>query len=77
MRPSGPLTVSGTAKPLAPGAPVELQLETAGAWSTVGTTTTGIEGEYTLIADQPGRYRARIAPVQGFAEGLSGQIELR
>ena len=43
----------------------------------MGTTTTGVEGEYTLVADQPGRYRARIAPVQGFAEGLSGQIELR
>ena len=77
VRPSGPLTVAGTVKPLAPGAPVELQLETEGAWSTVGTTTTGVEGEYTLVADQPGRYRARIAPVQGFAEGLSGQIELR
>ena len=48
-----------------------------GGWSTVGTTTTGVEGEYTLVADQPGRYRARTAPVQGFAEGLSGQIELR
>jgi stage II sporulation protein D len=76
-RPSGPLTVAGTVKPLAPGATVELQLESEGSWATVGTTTTGVEGEYSLVADQPGRYRARIAPVQGFAEGLSGQIELR
>ena len=76
-RSSGPLTVSGTVKPLAPGAPVELQLEAEGTWSTVGSTTTGVEGEYTLAVDQPGRYRARTAPAQGFAEGLSGQIELR
>ena len=75
-RASGPLTVAGTVKPLAPGAAVELQLETEGTWSTVGATTTGVEGGYTLVADQPGRYRARTAPAQGFAEGLSGQIEL-
>jgi hypothetical protein len=77
VRASGPLTVSGTVKPLAPGSTVELQLESVGTWSTVGTTTTGVEGEYTLAVDQPGRYRARVAPVQGFAEGLSGKIELR
>ena len=75
-RASGPLTVAGRVKPLAPGAAVELQLETEGTWSTVGATTTGVEGAYTLVADQPGRYRARTAPAQGFAEGLSGQIEL-
>ena len=75
-RPAGPLTVAGTVKPLAAGAAVELQLETEGTWSTVGTTTVGAEGEYTLAVDQPGRYRARTAPTQGFAEGLSGQIEL-
>ena len=75
-RASGPLTVAGTVKPLAPGAAVQLQLETEGTWSTVGTATTGVEGDYSLVADQPGRYRARTAPAQGFAEGLSGQIEL-
>jgi hypothetical protein len=40
-------------------------------------TTTGVEGEYSRVLDQPGRYRVRTAPAQGFAEGLSGQIELR
>ena len=76
-RSSAPLTVAGTVKPLAPGSTVELQLESEGNWSTVGTTTTGVESEYTFVLDQPGRYRARTAPVQGFAEGLSPQIELR
>ena len=76
-RPAGPLTVSGTVKPLEPGTPVELQLESAGTWLTVAETTTGIQGEYTLALDQPGLYRARIAPARGFAEGLSGKIELQ
>ena len=76
VRSSGPLAVAGVVRPLAPGATVELQLESDGLWTTVGTTTTGVEGEYALTLDQPGRYRARIAPVQGFAEGISGRIEL-
>ena len=67
----------GTVKPLAPGAPVELQLETEGTWSTVGATTTGVEAEYTLVADQPGALPGPDRACQGFAEGLSGQIELR
>ena len=75
-RTSGPLTVAGTVKPLAPGVAVELQLETEGAWFDRRRNATGVEGEYTFVADQPGRYRARVAPAQGFAEGLSGQIEL-
>ena len=37
----------------------------------------GAEGEFTLTADQPGRYRARVAPAHGFAEGRSAAIELR
>jgi hypothetical protein len=76
-RVSGPLTIAGTVKPLAPGSTVELQLESEGVWSTVGATTTGVEGEYSRVLDQPGRYRVRTVPAQGFAEGLSGQIELR
>ena len=34
-------------------------------------------GEYTIAPPEPGLYRVRVAPAQGFAEGLSGQIELR
>lgn len=77
-RADGSLTVSGTVKPLDPGVAVQLQLEGAdGSWTTVAATTTGAEGDYTVSVDQPGRYRARTAPAQGFAEGLSPRIELR
>jgi hypothetical protein len=42
-----------------------------------GQPTTGAEGDYVLTATEPGTYRVRVAPAQGFAEGLSGRIELR
>jgi stage II sporulation protein D len=76
-RSGGPLTVSGAVKPLSPGAAVELQLESDRGWRTTARTTTGADGRYTLALREPGRYRARVAPAQGFAEGLSAQIDLR
>ena len=77
LRTNGALTVSGLVKPLDPGTTVELQLESERGWSTTAQTTTGPDGSYTLALPEPGRYRARVAPVQGFAEGLSVQIELQ
>jgi stage II sporulation protein D len=70
-------TVSGAVKPLPPGTTVELQLDNGSGWSTAAQTTTGAAGEYTIAPPEPGLYRVRVAPAQGFAEGLSGQIELR
>jgi stage II sporulation protein D len=75
-RASGGLTVTGTVRPLDPGATVELQVDSERGWFTTATTTTGPGGSFTLALPEPGRYRARVAPVQGFAEGLSGQFEL-
>ena len=76
-RSSAALIVSGTVKPLEPGTTVELQLDSGQGWSTTAQTTTGPNGEYTISLPEPGLYRVRVAPVQGFAEGLSAQIELR
>jgi stage II sporulation protein D len=70
-------TVSGAVKPLPPGTTVELQVDNGSGWSTAAQTTTGATGEYTVAPPEPGLYRVRVAPAQGFAEGLSGQIELR
>jgi hypothetical protein len=70
-------TVSGVVKPLPPGTTVELQVDGGSGWSTAAQTTTGATGEYTVAPPEPGLYRVRVAPAQGFAEGLSGQIELR
>ena len=74
---TAPLSVSGTVTPLDPGAIVELQLESERGWVTTVRTTTGAEGDYVLTAPEPGTYRVRVAPAQGFAEGLTGRIELR
>ena len=74
---AAPLSVSGTVTPLDPGTTVELQLEGKQGWSTTAQAATGAEGEYVLTAAEPGAYRVRVAPAQGFAEGLSARIELR
>jgi stage II sporulation protein D len=77
LRTAGVLTVSGSVKPLDPGTTVELQLDSERGWSTMARTITGPDGSYTLALPEPGRYRARVAPLQGFAEGLSAQIDLQ
>jgi hypothetical protein len=70
-------SVSGTVVPLDPGTTVELQLDSERGWFTTAETSTGAEGEYALTAAEPGSYRVRVAPAQGFAEGVSGRIELK
>jgi hypothetical protein len=70
--------VAGRVAPVAPGTTVELQQDSERGWWTQVVTTTGPAGEFTFDpAVEPGTYRVRVAPAQGFAEGLSGQIELR
>jgi len=69
-----PQTVRGIVKPFGPGTNVELQLDSERGWWTMAQTTTGPEGEYALAAPRPGTYRVRVAPSQGFVEGLSAQI---
>src|SRR5829696_9978237 len=76
VRPVGQ-SATGVVTPLAPGSTVELQQESERGWFTTSRTTTGAEGDYTLTAAQAGGYRVRVAPAQGFAEGLSARIELR
>ena len=69
-------TIRGTVKPLDPGTSVELQLESDRGWWTTAQTTTGQAGEYSITLTEPGVYRARVAPAQGFAEGVSAQFVL-
>ncbi|MDQ3066778.1 MAG: SpoIID/LytB domain-containing protein, partial [Actinomycetota bacterium] len=71
-----PQTIRGAVKPFDPGVTVELQLESERGWFTMARTTTGAEGEYAIALTEPGTYRVRVAPAQGFAEGLSTPLEL-
>ena len=74
---AGDRMATGTVMPLDPGTTVELQRDGERGWSTMAQTTTGPEGEFSIALPEPGSYRARVAARAGFAEGLSGRIELR
>jgi SpoIID/LytB domain protein len=67
---------TGTTKPMAALAPVELQWSADGAtaWETVASATTDDTGAFNLSAPSPettGAYRVRVAPGHGLAAGLS------
>jgi stage II sporulation protein D len=69
-------SLSGTVKPPTAGTAVELQQFLDGSWSTVLQATSDAEGRFGAVVPESGVYRARTAPTQGFAEGLSGQLEV-
>ncbi len=74
IRSDGVLSISGTVKPLQ-HFDVELQRKEGDTWTSQGFTAAA--GAFTATVPAPGVYRARVAPSAGFAEGLSGEIELR
>ena len=66
------LSVSGSARPVLPGASVEVQRLESGAWRTVATTAIDSNGLFAAEVDlRPGSYRARVIPGRGFAIGIS------
>ncbi len=69
--------LSGTARPLPPGAVVEIQLLEGEQWLSVAEAVVGEKGAFRAEFDAaPGTYRARVAPAGGFAEGLSPGLEV-
>ena len=69
------VSVSGTVRPLLPGANVQVQRLASGAWTTVTQTTVGSDGSYAAtLALSPGSYRARVTAGHGFAIGLSDTL---
>ena len=69
------VSVSGTVRPLLPGASVLLQRLDGGAWTTVTQTTVRSDGAYSAPLNlSPGSYRARVTAGRGFAIGLSGTL---
>jgi SpoIID/LytB domain protein len=68
--------LSGTVKPPTAGTAVEVQQLLDGAWSTVLAAISDEAGRFTAAVAEPGVYRARTAPTQGFAEGFSAQLEV-
>ena len=77
VRPNGALTVSGTVKPTELYFDVEVQRLADGIWTTEATAGTDVPGAYTATVPRPGLYRVRVLPRNGFAAGLSAEIEVR
>jgi SpoIID/LytB domain protein len=66
------VSVSGDARPLLPGAAVEVQRLESGVWQTVATTAIDSAGRFAAQVDlRTGSYRARVIAGQGFAVGIS------
>jgi stage II sporulation protein D len=69
------VSVSGTVRPLLPGASVQVQRLGGGSWTTVTQTTVASDGSYAAtLALSPGSYRARVTAGHGFAIGLSDTL---
>jgi stage II sporulation protein D len=65
--------VSGSVEPLLPGATVGLQQQVGTAWTTVATATVDELGNFQALypLEAGALYRARVAPGQGFAIGVT------
>ena len=71
-------SVQGTVRPVAPGAPVQLQQQAAdGTWSTVSSTTADATAAWSFTGVAPGAYRVRVAPGHGVVAGLSAAITVQ
>jgi len=66
-------SVSGLVKPVFAGAAVQVQRQAPnGSWLTVAQATLGGDGSFRAsLSLVPGTYRARVAPGNGFAPGVS------
>jgi stage II sporulation protein D len=69
--------ITGVVKPLLPGASVQVQRQSGGAWTTVGRTTVGSNGTFSASVNvSPGTYRARVVARNGFAVGVSAVLQV-
>jgi stage II sporulation protein D len=63
---------TGSIRPAAAGAAVQLQRHDGTAWTTVASAVTDASGAFTVAGDAtPGSYRVRVAPGRGLAPGVS------
>jgi stage II sporulation protein D len=69
------VSVSGTVRPLLPGANVQVQRLSSGSWETVTQTTVGSDGSFSATLDlSAGNYRARVTAGHAFAIGISDTL---
>jgi stage II sporulation protein D len=69
------VSVSGSARPAAAGAAVQIQRLGASGWETVASTSTDAQGAFAASVNLvAGTYRARVTLGRGFAIGLSATL---
>ena len=72
---SNGVSVSGLARPVLPGAGVQVQRLGTNGWATVAQTKIGSDGAYQAsLRLSPGDYRARVVAGRGFAVGISKTV---
>jgi stage II sporulation protein D len=70
--------LAGTVAPAVAGATVELQQQSATAWTTIASTTTDSAGGWSLPGTlEPGVYRLRCAPGHGLVAGVSPTLQVQ
>jgi stage II sporulation protein D len=70
-------SVSGLARPLLPGAAVQIQRQGGSGWATVAKTTVTPDGTFAAsVTLTPGSYRARLVAGRGFAIGVSKVLQV-
>jgi stage II sporulation protein D len=70
-----PGTLTGSVRPRLPGAAVTIERREAGAWLAVADAIVAPGGAFRVgLALVPGSYRARVAPTEGYAEGVAPTI---
>ncbi len=74
-RPAEPQVLTGTVRPRLAGAFVTIERQESGAWAAVGEAVVDESGAFRTELDLvPGSYRARVAPTDGFAEGVTAVL---
>jgi stage II sporulation protein D len=70
-------SLTGLARPVLPGAAVQVQRLGQSGWTTAARTTVGANGSFTAkIELTPGTYRARVIAGKGFAAGVSKVLKV-
>jgi SpoIID/LytB domain protein len=70
-----PRALAGTVRPRLPGALVTIEREQASGWAAVAEAVVDRSGAFRVeLALPPGSYRARIAPTNGYAEGITPAV---
>jgi stage II sporulation protein D len=70
-------SLRGLARPLLPGAAVQIQRQGTNGWATVAKTAVVSDGTFTAsVTLTPGTYRARLVAGRGFAVGVSKVLEV-